>query len=82
MIDPPRGEYSLARAALEAAREADAPKYSPGYWHRARTAYRKAQNFYENKQHEDAQEYFKRARIFAERAENSAHLARAKGDEY
>jgi hypothetical protein len=80
-IDPPQEEYSLARAAIEAAREADAAKYSPGYWHKAQTIYQQAENYYQDRNNEMAKTYFVRARIYAERAENAAQLARAKGDE-
>lgn len=79
-IDPPQEEYSIARAAIEAAREADAPKYAPGYWHKARTTFQQAEKFYKDRENEMAKTYFVRARVYAERAENSAQLARAKGD--
>ena len=77
---PPRLEYSLARSAVRAARDADAARFAPGYWHKAMNAYRQAKRFYQDRDHSDAKLYFERARILAERAENAAQLARAKGD--
>lgn len=79
-IDPPQEEYALARAAIEAAREADSPKYAPGYWHKARTHYQQAEKFYTERDNEMAKTYFVRTRVYAERAENTAQLSRAKGD--
>lgn len=82
VIDPPQRDYALARAAVDAAREADAARFASGYWHSAEDAFRKAERLYKDKEHEKAKEMFRRARIYAERAENAAQLKRAKGDGY
>ena len=78
---PPLSEFSLARSAVRAARDADAARFAPGYWHKAMNTYRQAQRYYKNKENELAKQYFDRARIYAERAENAAQLARATGDD-
>ena len=38
---PPVHEYTIARAALEAARDVEAARYASGYWHKAEEFYRK-----------------------------------------
>lgn len=78
---PPIDEYTLARAALEAARLVEAARHSPGYYHQAEEAYRKARLLYEEREYEQAREQFIRARVAAERAENSARLIRMKSGE-
>ena len=42
----PMQEYTLARAALDAARGVQAARHSPGYWHQAEEAYRRARLYY------------------------------------
>lgn len=78
---PPIDDYALARAALEAARSVEAARHSPGYYHQAEEAYRKAKLLYEEREYEDARNMFVRARIAAEKAENSARLIRMKSGE-
>lgn len=75
---PPIDEYTLARAALESARTVEAAKYSAGNWHQAEEIYKKAEIFYRDKEYDEAKKYFIRAKIAAERAENSARLIRQK----
>jgi len=77
-VPQPIEEYTLARAAIEAARAVQAPRHSPGYWHQADEAYRQARLFYKDRDFIRAREAFVRARIAAERAENSARLIRQK----
>ena len=72
----PIDEFSLARAALDAARAVQAPRHSPGYWHQAEEAYRKGRVYFDDRDYQKAKEQFVRARISAERAENSARLIR------
>ncbi len=74
----PIEEYTLARAAIEAARAVQAPRHSPGYWHQADEAYRLARLSYKDRDYSRAREEFIRARMAAEKAENSARLIRQK----
>ena len=78
--NPPKLEYTLARAALASARESEAAKYAPGYWHKASTAYKKAERLYRMKDRDEAKRYFKSAQKLAETAENLSRLKRAKGE--
>ena len=75
-VPAPIEDYSLARAAVEAARSVQAARHSPGYWHQAEEAYRKGRIYYEDRDFQKAKEQFVRARIAAEKAENSARLIR------
>lgn len=77
-VPRPDEDYALARAAIEAARAVQAARHSPGYWHQAEEAYRKARILYNDRDWKGAQEEFIRARIAAEKAENSARLIRQK----
>ncbi len=74
----PIEDYSLARAAMEAARVVQAARYSPSLWHQAEEAYRKGKIYYEDRDYGRAKEQFVRARVAAERAELSARLTRQK----
>ena len=77
-LDLPYDEYSLAKAALEAAKAVQSVRYSAGYWHQAEESYRQAKILYANRDYEEARELFTKARIAAEKAENSARLIRQK----
>lgn len=76
--DIPYDEYSLAKAALDAAKAVQSVRYSAGYWHQAEESYRQAKILYANRDYEEAKELFIKSRIAAERAENSARLIRQK----
>ena len=78
---PPIDHYTLARAAIDAAKIVDAAKYSPGYFHKAEVSYRAAQKAYDNREYNEAMESFRLAKEFAEKAENSARLIRFKNGE-
>lgn len=75
-VPAPVEDYSLARAAIDAARSVQAARHSPGFWHQAEEAYRKGRFYYEDRDYSKAKEQFVRARIAAEKAENSARLIR------
>lgn len=77
-VPPPMDEYSLARAAVDAARSVQAARHSPGFWHQAEEAYRRARNAYRDREYDIAKTEFIKARIAAEKAENSARLIRQK----
>ena len=82
-INPPLTEYSLARAAYQAAKQANAGRYAPGSWDRAQSAYRRAVKLFKEEDFNDAKKYFELARVHAERAELAAKLALLqKGDEF
>jgi hypothetical protein len=78
---PPVEEYALARAAIEAAQNVQSARHSPGYWHQAEEAYRRAQLYYRDHSWLRAKEEFIKARAAAEKAENSARLIRQKTGE-
>ena len=66
---------------MEAARVVESARYSPGYWHQAEEAYRKAQSLFHEHEYEDSKIEFLKARQAAEKAENSARLIRQKNGE-
>lgn len=72
----PVDEYTLARAAYESAKDADAVRYAPSLWYSAEQAYREGQRAYKDRRYEKATEAFLEAKEFAEKAENAARLAR------
>lgn len=66
----PIKEYNLAHTALQAAKNAKAPSSAPGYWSRAQKSYLLAEKLYNDGKYEEAKQAFKKAKLFAERAEN------------
>lgn len=72
--DPPLEEYTLADTALTAARNVKAEKYAPAYWYRAQTSFDSAQVLFRAKDYDDAADEFRKAREYAEQAENAAKL--------
>jgi hypothetical protein len=72
----PVEDYTLARAAYESARDAEALRYAPALWYNAEQAYREGQRAYKERRYSDAEQNFKDARIAAEKAENTARIAR------
>jgi hypothetical protein len=77
-VPQPVEEYALARAAIDAARVVQAPRHSPGYWHQADEAYRQGRLLFKDRDFAKAREAFIKARLAAEKAENSARLIRQK----
>lgn len=77
-IPAPIEEYAVARAAFEAARMVDAPRFSAGYYYRAVDAYSRAEIAYNNREFHEARDLFVEARLNFERAENSAQVQRKK----
>jgi hypothetical protein len=77
----PIDEFVLARAALEAAKQVEAAKYSPGFWYQAEESYKKAQELYENREYNLARDLFLKSKSAAEKAENSSRLIRQKNGE-
>ena len=78
---PPVNEYTLAKVAIDAAKSVDASKHSSGNFHQAMELYKKAEKLFEDREYEQAKEYFIRSRIAAEKAENSSRFIRMKTGE-
>jgi hypothetical protein len=72
----PIEDYTLARAAYDSAKDAEALRYAPALWYNAEQAYREGQRAYKERRYDDAEQEFKKARIAAEKAENAARVAR------
>lgn len=74
-------EYALADTALKAAKAIQAVRYSPGFWYEAEEAYRQAKILFNEREYEQARDLFQKARIAAEKSENSARLIRLRNGE-
>ncbi len=74
----PNDEFIYAKLAIDYARSAQSVKYSPGYWHQAEEFFRQAKILYNEREYLEARDLFIKARISAERAENSTRLLRQK----
>jgi hypothetical protein len=72
----PVDEYSIARAAYDAARDADSARYAPALWFNTEQAYREGQKLFKERDYISARARFVQAKLFAEQAENAARLAR------
>jgi hypothetical protein len=70
----PVEEFTLARTALEAARESGADRLAPGLWHTAEEHYRLGQRDLKDKDNESAKKNFLRSIESAEKAENTSRL--------
>ena len=77
----PLEEYTIARAAIEAARSVEAARLSPGYWNQAEDAFQIGQRLYEERDFVRAKQEFIRSRMAAERAETASRLLRQKNGE-
>lgn len=64
----------MARAAIRAAQDVDSARFSPGLWNKADENYRNGQKAYKDSDYADAKMYFKRATVYAERAEDATRL--------
>lgn len=78
---PPITEYALADTAIKAAKAVQAVRYSPGYWYEAEEAFRQAKILYNEREYDQARDLFNKARIAAEKSENSARLIRLRNGE-
>ncbi len=78
---PPNEDYALAYVAMEAAKGAGASKFASGYWNKCLTIYSEAEQQFEERRYTDAKILFNKARVYAERAENSARLKRLRSGE-
>ena len=77
-VPPPNEEYTLAKAAIDAAKAVQAARYSSGFWHQAEEFYRQAKILYNEREYAEAKYLFLSAKSSAEKAENSARLLRQK----
>ncbi len=71
---PPLKEYTLARVALEAAKDVGASRFSSGFWYKAEDWFRRGEKAYKEVDYTAAKQYFSLALESAERAENSSRL--------
>jgi hypothetical protein len=74
----PNDEFIYAKLAIDYARSAQSVKYSPGYWHQAEEFFRQAKILYNEREYLEARDLFIKARLSAEKAENSTRLLRQK----
>jgi hypothetical protein len=72
----PVDEYTIARAAMDGAKESEAPRFAPALWYKAEQAYREGETFFRERAYSDATKRFAAARTLAEQAENAARLSR------
>lgn len=72
----PLEEYTLARAAYDAAKDADALRYAPSLWYNAEETYREGERAFKERRYTKAGQLFSVARESAEKAENAARIAR------
>ncbi len=80
-VPEPVDDYALARAALEAAKDVQSARYTPGLWHQAENYYKQGQYYYREKDWARAKSFFLKARTSAEKAENSSRLIRQRTGE-
>ena len=79
----PIEELTLARVALDAAKDAGAASLASGYWYKAEESFRKGSEALNGNYNYDAKEFFIQAKLYAEKAENSTRLKKFKsGDSY
>lgn len=74
----PNDEFIYAKLAIDYARSVQSVKYSPGYWHQAEEFFRQAKILYSQREYTEAKDLFVKARLAAEKAENSTRLLRQK----
>jgi hypothetical protein len=73
-VDIPVQEYTLARAARDAAISAEAAKYAPQLFYRADKIYKRAETLFRDRYYSDAQDEFLEAQRLCEKAETAARL--------
>lgn len=76
---PPFQEYTIAKAAITAARDVDSAKFAAPLWNRADEYYRKGEKAYNNSDYEVSKRQFILATEYAERAENVTRLKKFQG---
>jgi hypothetical protein len=77
----PVDEWTIARSAYEAAKDADAARYVPSIWFNAEQTYREAQKSYRERRYPKSKVLFIESKQLCEQAENAARLARQQSGE-
>jgi len=77
----PVDEWTMARAAYEAAKDADSARYVPSIWFNAEQTYREAQKAFRDRRFSSAKTLFIQSKQLCEQAENAARLARQQSGE-
>lgn len=80
-ITPPIEEYTLARAAFEAARSAEADRLAPLVYDQARQKYERAEGLFRDRELEQAKIFFNQSRRSFEKAEDLARKKKASSGE-
>lgn len=70
----PSREYTLAKAAYDAAIAAEAVKFAPQLYYKAEKSYKKAELLYKDRYYDEARKEFIAAQKWSERAENAARM--------
>jgi len=70
----PLSEYTLARTAVQAAKDAGAENFAGGLWYQAQNQFRLGQKSWQDKDNEAARKHFNSAVRLAEKAENAARI--------
>lgn len=78
----PVEEYTIARSAMDSARQCAAPRYASGVWFQAEQAYQKGEKLFQDREYDQSHIYFLRAKILAEKAENTARYERAQNGDF
>jgi hypothetical protein len=72
--EPSVEEWNLARSAFRAAQESEAKRYAPKYFARARVMLKKGERAFQLREYEESNDYFRKSRYYAEKAENVARV--------
>ena len=71
---PPYQDYTLARTAYRAAQDVDSARFAAGLWAKADENFRNGERAYRENDFGPAKEYFRKAVLFSERAEDATRL--------
>src|SRR5688572_14479428 len=71
---PPYEEYTLARAAVKSAQEADSSRFAVGLWSKAESNYKAGEKAFNESEYDQAKKFFRLAITYSERAENATRL--------
>ncbi len=74
----PLEEYTLAKTAIDSAKQYESDRFSPGIWFQAEENYRKGQAAFKAGDYNDSKSYFIKARGFAEKSEDKARSEKGK----
>ena len=77
----PLEEFTLARTAVEAARDVGAARLAPGFWYKAEQHYRKGVRYFKENARDKAQTHFVKAKEYAEKAENKTRVKKFQSGE-